>query len=33
MPEAPEIDTDKLRETIDEELEHEGGTLLRTIAL
>jgi len=33
MPEAPEIDTDKLREAIDEELEKEGGTLLRTIAL
>jgi len=33
MPEAPEIDTDKLREAIGEELEKEGGTLLRTIAL
>ncbi|HEX6833988.1 MAG TPA: DUF4337 domain-containing protein [Rudaea sp.] len=33
MPEGPEIDTDKLRETIDEEIEKEGGTLLRTIAL
>jgi len=33
MPEAPEIDTDKLREAIDEEMEKEGGTLLRTIAL
>jgi hypothetical protein len=33
MPEGPEIDTDKLRETIDEEIEHEGGTLLRTVAL
>ena len=33
MPEAPEIDTDKLREAIDEEIEKEGGTLLRTIAL
>src|SRR5512144_668002 len=33
MPESPEIDTDKLRETIDEESEKEGGTLLRTIAL
>ncbi len=33
MPEAPEVDTDKLRETIDEEIEKEGGALLRTIAL
>ena len=33
MPEAPEIDTDKLREAIDEEMEKEGGTLLRTIAV
>ena len=33
VPEGPEIDTDKLRETIDEEIEKEGGTLLRTIAL
>lgn len=33
MPEEIEIDTDKLRETIDEELEHEGGNLLRGIAL
>ncbi|MDR3387409.1 MAG: DUF4337 domain-containing protein [Rudaea sp.] len=33
MPEGPEIDTDKLRETIDEELDHEGGKLLRTVAL
>jgi len=33
MPEGPEIDTDKLREAIDEELEHEGGNLLRGIAL
>src|SRR5512140_2659178 len=33
MPEGPEVDTDKLRETIDEEIEREGGTLLRTIAL
>ncbi|MBS0455880.1 MAG: DUF4337 family protein [Proteobacteria bacterium] len=33
MPEGPEIDTDKLRETIDEEIEREGGALLRTIAL
>jgi carboxylesterase type B len=33
MPETPEIDTDKLREAIDEEIEKEGSTLLRTIAL
>ena len=33
MPEGPEIDTDNLRETIDEEIEKEGGDLLRTIAL
>jgi hypothetical protein len=33
MPEGPEIDTDKLRETIDEEIEKEGSTLLRTVAL
>lgn len=33
MPEAPEVDTDKLREAIDEEIEKEGGALLRTIAL
>ena len=33
MPEAPEIDTDKLREAIDEEIEKEGGALLRTIAV
>lgn len=33
MPEEPEIDTDKLRETIDEEIEHESGRLLRGIAL
>ncbi|HZP64695.1 MAG TPA: DUF4337 domain-containing protein [Rudaea sp.] len=33
MPEGPEIDTDKLRETIDEEIDKEGGSLLRTIAL
>lgn len=33
MPETPEIDTDKLRETIDDEIEKEGGALLRTIAL
>ncbi|HZZ85489.1 MAG TPA: DUF4337 family protein [Anaeromyxobacteraceae bacterium] len=33
MPEEPEIDTDSLREKIDEELEKEGGGLLRAIAL
>lgn len=33
MPDEPEIDTDKLRETIDEEIEKEGSTLLRTVAL
>lgn len=33
MPEEIEIDTDKLRETIDEEMEKESGNLLRTIAL
>ena len=33
MPEEIEIDTDGLREKIDEELEREGGGLLRTIAL
>jgi len=33
MPEEIEIDTDKLREAIDSEIEREGGSLLRTIAL
>ena len=33
MPEGPEVDTDKLREAIDEEIEKEGGSLLRTIAV
>jgi hypothetical protein len=33
MPEGPEIDTDQLRESIHEELEREGGALLRFIAL
>jgi len=33
MPEEIEIDTDKLRETIDEEIERDGGSLLRAIAL
>jgi uncharacterized protein DUF4337 len=33
MPEGPEVDTDKLHETIHEELEREGSGLLRGIAL
>jgi hypothetical protein len=33
MPEEPEIDTDKLRETIDEEIEKYGGRMLRGIAM
>ncbi|HEV2607093.1 MAG TPA: DUF4337 domain-containing protein [Xanthomonadaceae bacterium] len=33
MPEEIEIDTDSLRDKIDEELDREGGGLLRTIAL
>ena len=33
VPEGPEIDTDKLRETIDEEAGHSGGSLLRGISL
>ena len=33
MPEGPEVDTDKLHEAIHEELEHEGGSLLRQIAM
>jgi len=33
MPETPEIDTDKLREQIDEEIDKGGSALLRTIAL
>ena len=33
MPEGPEIDTDTLRETIDAEIEREGGRFLRGIAL
>jgi hypothetical protein len=33
MPEDPEIDTDKLHDTIQEKLDHEGGSFLRTIAL
>jgi hypothetical protein len=33
MPEEPEIDTDKLREAVHEEVEHEGGAFLKRIAL
>jgi hypothetical protein len=33
MPEGPEIETEKLHEAIHEELEREGGSLLRFIAL
>lgn len=33
MPEEIDIDTDNLRETIDREIEHEAGSLLRAIAL
>jgi hypothetical protein len=33
MPEAPEVETDKLDEQIHEELEHVGGSLLKAIAL
>jgi len=33
MPETPEVDTDKLREAVEEELEREGGGFLRRIAL
>jgi len=33
MPEGPEVDTDRLHEAIHEELEHEGGTLVKQIAL
>ncbi len=33
MPEGAEIDTDKLSESIQEELEKEGGSFLRKIAL
>ena len=33
MPEGPEVETEKLHEAIHEELEREGGSLLRTIAL
>ena len=33
MPEEPEVETEKLREAIQEELEHEGAGFLRRIAL
>ena len=33
MPEEIEIDTDKLRETIDDEIEKQSGSLLRIVAL
>jgi Domain of unknown function (DUF4337) len=33
MPEEPEVDTDKLHEAIQEELEHDGGSFLKGIAL
>jgi hypothetical protein len=33
MPEGPEVETERLHEAIQEELEREGGKLLRTIAL
>jgi hypothetical protein len=33
MPEEPELDLDKLHEEIHEEVEHEGGWMLKAIAL
>jgi hypothetical protein len=33
MPEAPEVETERLHEAIHEELEREGGALIRRIAL
>ena len=33
MPEGPEVETERLHETIHEELEHEGGAFLKRIAL
>src|SRR2546426_6966252 len=33
MPETPEVETDKLREAVQEELGREGGPFLRRIAL
>ena len=33
MPEGPEIETEKLHEVVQEELERDGGAFLRSIAL
>jgi hypothetical protein len=33
MPEGPEVDTDKLHETIEEEIEKGGGRFLKQVAL
>ncbi len=33
MPEGPEIETERLHKTIEQELEHDGGKLLRIIAV
>ena len=33
MPEEIEVDADKLRESIDDALERQGGSLLRAISL
>ena len=33
MPEGPEVETERLHESIREELEKEGGSFLKTIAL
>jgi hypothetical protein len=33
MPEGPEIETDRLQEAIHEEMEREGGSLIRSIAV
>jgi hypothetical protein len=33
MPEGPEVETERLHESIREEVEHEGGAFLRKIAL
>ena len=33
MPEGPEVEIERLHETIHEELEHEGGSFLKRIAL
>src|SRR5205085_12685621 len=32
-PEGPEVETERLREAIEEEMEREGGTLIKTIAV